>query len=292
MDNSTISSTENERAYLRLLARVAESGEVRANRTGINTKAVYGPQLDLRLDDGDRLLPRLFPLWTTKYVHFHSIMHELLWMLSGSSSTAYLRANKVTIWDEWADAKYRPELGYPDGELGPVYGHQWRRWPRHDGRPIDQIANIVHTLRTNPGDRRNLLCSWNVAQLEQMKLPPCHYAAQFIVDNDRGLICVMSIRSWDLFLGGPFNVAQYALLTHMLAHVTGLVPRRLVINAGDAHVYENHIDAVAEQVQREPLDGPYLLLDPDIREIDDFRAEHVCLLGYQHHAAIKAAVAV
>jgi thymidylate synthase len=160
-----------------------------------------------------------------------------------------------------------------------------------DGSPIDQIAKIVHTLRTNPGDRRNLLCAWNVAQLDQMKLPPCHYAAQFIVDNAGGLICIMSIRSWDLLLGGPFNIAQYALLTHMLAHVSGLIPRRLVVNAGDAHVYVNHLEAVAEQIGRRVLNGPRLLLDPDVREIDGFRAEHIQLGDYNPHAPIKADVA-
>jgi thymidylate synthase len=278
-------STENETAYLRMLARVAQDGEQRSNRTGIDTRAVYGYQLDLRLH------PQFFPLWTTKCVHFHSVMHELLWMLSGESNIEYLRANKVTIWNAWADANYRPEMGYPDGDLGPVYGKQWRAWPGPGGQLIDQVAKIVHTLRENPGDRRNLLCSWNVAQLDEMKLPPCHYAAQFIVDNGGGLICIMSIRSWDLFLGGPFNVAQYALLTHMLAHVTGLVPRRLVINAGDAHLYINHLDAVAEQLERRILNGPRLLLDPDVKEIDDFRPEHIQIDGYNPHPPIRAEVA-
>jgi thymidylate synthase len=275
----------NETAYLGLLTQVAAYGEQRANRTGTDTKAVYGERLDLRLH------PETFPLWTTKRVHFHSVMHELLWMLRGDSDIAYLRENKVTIWDEWARASYRPEMGYRDGELGPVYGKQWRAWPGVDGEPIDQIARIVHTLRTNPGDRRNLLSSWNVAQIDQMKLPPCHYAAQFIVDNAGGLICIMSIRSWDLFLGGPFNIAQYALLTHMLAHVTGLVPRRLVVNAGDAHLYVNHLDAAAEQQGRNIRPGPRLFLDPSIREIGDFRAEHIRIDGYDPHPPIKASVA-
>ncbi len=276
--------TDNETSYLNLLAHVSAQGEHRANRTGIDTKAVYGEQLSLQLS------PDSFPLWTTKRVHFHSVMHELLWMLSGSSNIEYLRTNKVTIWDEWAAADYRPEMGYPDGELGPVYGVQWRSW-EGEIRSYDQIARIVHTLRTNPGDRRNLLCSWNVAQINEMKLPPCHYAAQFIVDNAGGLICVMSIRSWDLFLGGPFNIAQYALLTYMLAHVTGLTPRRLVINSGDAHLYVNHLDAVAEQLTRDIRRGPRLVLDPAIKELDDFRAEHIRIEDYNPHASIKAAVA-
>ncbi len=277
--------TNNETAYLNLLDHVATDGEHRTNRTGIDTKAVYAERLNLRLH------PQFFPLWTTKRVHWHSVMHELLWMLSGSTNTEYLRANRVTIWDEWANSSYRPEMGYPDGELGPVYGKQWRAWPGPDGKPIDQIARIVHTLRNNPTDRRNLLSSWNVAQIDEMKLPPCHYAAQFIVDNQGGLICIMSIRSWDLFLGGPFNIAQYALFTHMLAHVTKLTPRRLVINAGDAHLYVNHLEAVTEQLTRHVLASPRLVLDPSITEIDDFRAEHIQLLGYNPHPPIKAEVA-
>jgi len=309
----------NERRYLQLLDQVLVHGERRPNRTGTDTLSIFGPQLQFSLGD-DR-----FPLMTTKKVHWKSIVHELLWMLSGSSRTDYLEQHDVSIWREWSRKEYRPELGYEDGELGPVYGVQWRLW-NNDVRGIvlklremldiqsirelpgsvrdeieqlltavpvvDQIEQVVDKLRHHRDDRRIILSSWNVGEIERMKLPPCHYAAQFYVDNSDGLHCLMNIRSWDLFLGGPFNISQYALLTHMLAAVSGLVPKRLIVQAGDAHIYVNHVEQVEEQLGREIRPPPRLQLDPAVTEIDDFRFEHVELVDYDPHPAIKGEVAV
>lgn len=290
----------NEMQYLNLLREVREYGEERKNRTGTNTFALFGPQLvfDLGVD--------LFPLVTTKKVFWKGIVVELLWMLSGSSRTDFMTQNGVKIWDAWAKADYRPEMGYPEGELGPVYGVQWRKWlvpslvtldsghleTYYVGERIDQIAQIVDKLRHHRDDRRIILSAWNVGEIDRMKLPPCHYAAQFHVDNDLGLHCLMSIRSWDLFLGGPFNIAQYALLTSMLAHVSGLTPRRLIINAGDAHIYANHLEQVDEQCRREIRTAPKLVLDPDVKEIDDFKISSFELVGYDPHPALKGEIAV
>lgn len=285
--------SRNEYQYLDLIRDVWKNGEVRPNRTGVDTKALFGVSVDFNLHEG-------FPLMTTKKVHFHSVKHELLWMLSGSSRTDYLRDHKVSIWDEWASSSYRPELGYEEGDLGPVYGVQWRKWsafraPKAGGierEYIDQIAWIVNELRNNPSNRRIILSSWNVGDIPVMKLPPCHYAAQFLVDGNNGLTCVMSIRSWDLFLGGPFNIAQYALLTHMLAHVSNLSAKRLRINAGDAHLYVNHERQVHEQCARHPYEQPTVWLDPDVKNIDEFTGDHIDVVDYNFHPAIKAEVAV
>lgn len=285
----------SEKLYLDLLDRVLIQGERRTNRTGIDTLSVYGPQLEFDLSNG-------FPLFTTKRVWFKGVAVELDWMLQGLSNVAYLQENGVKIWDAWAKADYRSEMGYAEGELGPVYGHQWRHWRREpdvddDGRPlyndgIDQIAMIVDKLRFHRDDRRIILSSWNVDDIDKMKLPPCHYAAQFLVDNSGGLTCIVSIRSWDLFLGAPFNVAQYALLTHVLAHVSGLHPRRLVMNAGDAHIYVNHLDQVREQIDRAPKPSPSLVISSEVKSIDDFRWHHARLSSYVHHDALPGEVAV
>lgn len=280
--------------YLDLLEKVLVHGETRDNRTGVKTLSLFAEPVRFDLRDG-------FPLVTTKAVHFKSVVHELLWMLSGSSNTKYLEDNGVTIWDEWSRASYRLEMGYPDGELGPVYGSQWRFWPKLvrseqfgisvEGH-VDQIAEVVNKLRYNPDDRRIILSAWNVGDVHNMKLPPCHFAAQFYVDSERGLHCLMNIRSWDLFLGGPFNIAQYALLTHMFAHVSNLSAASLTIMAGDVHLYENCVDQAKLQLTRTPKQSPKLILAPSVHEIDEFQYSDIVVHGYDPHPAIKAQVAV
>lgn len=282
--------------YLDLMSEIIADGDRMENRTGVDTLSLFGRQIRFDLRDG-------FPVVTTKKVHFKSVVHELLWMLSGSTKVAYLQENGVRIWNEWASAGYRPELGYEEGELGPVYGAQWRDWgARHnrncDGHPcecggygVDQIDEIVDKLRNKPQDRRILLSAWNVTDVPRMKLPPCHLLAQFSV-RPQGLACHMYIRSWDFFLGGPFNIAQYALLTHMLGHVTGHAPYELIISAGDIHLYVNHLEQAEEQLARDPKPLPRLLLHPGVKEIDDFRYDHVALKAYEHHPPIQAEVAV
>jgi len=299
-----------EQGYLDLLNEVLVHGERNQNRTGIDTLSLYGVQLrfELGLASWNR-----FPIFTTKKVWWKGVAVELDWMLQGTGNIEYLKQHGVKIWDAWASADFRPELGYQDGELGPVYGVQWRRWRRYpvyrpateqisEGwevpQPVDQIAQIVAQLRrrasgeVHSDDRRILLNSWNVAEVPRMKLPPCHYGAQFLVDGDLGLTCIVSIRSWDLFLGGPFNVAQYGLLTHLLAAITGLTPRRLVFNAGDAHIYSNHVAQVTEQIQRKPVGHPWLIIDHEVKEIDDFRFDRCRLVNYQPQAALPGEVAV
>lgn len=295
--------------YQELMQQILEYGTQTANRTGIDTLSLFGEQIRFDLREG-------FPLVTTKKTHMHSIIHELLWMLSGSTNVEYLQANGVSIWDEWASADYRPEMRYAEGELGPVYGRQWRNWPgstslQQDGKTvrvggevdigpgkfalvtyqIDQIANIIDTLRRNPEDRRIILSAWNVADLPKMKLPPCHCFAQFAMRSG-DLFCHMYIRSWDFFLGGPFNIAQYALLTHMLAQVTGLGVGELIISTGDVHLYTNHIEQAKLQLTRDPKPLPTLWLNPDIKEIDDFKFEDIAVKGYESHAGIRAKVAI
>jgi thymidylate synthase len=294
MDTLTSGPYHDESGYLQLLRNVIEFGERRKNRTGTDTLSVFGPQLRFDLVDG-------FPLVTTKKVWWKGVAVELDWMLQGKSNTSYLDEHGVKIWHAWSRASYLPEMAYPDGELGPVYGVQWRRWtcwlPDNKNQMmapvrVDQIAQIVDKLRHHRDDRRILLSSWNVAEIERMKLPPCHYAAQFLVDGDLGLTTIVSIRSWDLFLGAPFNIASYALLTHVLAHVSGLVPRRLVINAGDAHLYVNHVDVAKEQVERSPRGLPKLGIDASVVEVDDFRFHHAILSDYDPHPALRGEVAV
>ena len=263
------------RAYLDLLARVRNEGVQKADRTGTGTLSVFGHQLRCDLAQG-------FPLVTTKRIHLKSVVYELLWFLRGETNVRYLREHGVTIWDEWADAA---------GELGPVYGRQWRAWGTADGRSVDQIAEVVRQIREQPDSRRLLVSAWNVGELEQMALQPCHTMFQFHVANRR-LSCQLYQRSADIFLGLPFNIASYALLTHMVAQVCDLEVGDFVHTLGDAHLYLNHFDQAREQLQREPHALPSLRLNPDVRSLFDFRFEDVHIDGYVAHKAIKAPVAV
>ena len=261
--------------YLDLLRHVLEHGTHKGDRTGTGTRSVFGWQM--RFD-----LARGFPLVTTKKLHLKSIVHELIWFLRGETNTRYLRENGVTIWDEWADAA---------GELGPVYGHQWRSWPAPDGRTIDQVAWVLEEIRRNPDSRRLVVSAWNVADLPRMALQPCHALFQFYVADGR-LSCQLYQRSGDIFLGVPFNIASYALLTHMVAQVTGLAPGDFVHTLGDAHLYSNHVEQAREQLARGPRPLPRLVLNPAVRSLFDFRYEDVAIEGYSPHPAIKAPVAV
>jgi thymidylate synthase len=263
------------RQYLELLRHVLEHGVEKSDRTGTGTRSVFGWQMRFDLAEG-------FPLVTTKKLHLRSIVHELIWFLRGETNTRYLTENKVTIWDEWADA---------DGELGPVYGKQWRSWTCPDGRTVDQIAWVVDEIRRNPDSRRLIVSAWNVADLPRMALMPCHTMFQFYVANGR-LSCQLYQRSGDIFLGVPFNIASYALLTHMVAQVCGLKPGDFVHTLGDAHLYSNHFDQAREQLSRTPRPLPKLVLNPDVRSLFDFAYEDVAIVGYEPHAAIKAPVAV
>ena len=263
------------RVYLDLLQRVLTHGTRKADRTGTGTISVFGHQMRFDLDKG-------FPLLTTKKVHLKSVIHELLWFLKGSTNIQYLRDHGVTIWDEWADA---------DGELGPVYGYQWRSWPAPDGRHIDQITQVVSDIRQNPDSRRLIVSAWNVADIPNMALAPCHAFFQFYVANEK-LSCQLYQRSADIFLGVPFNIASYALLTMMVAHVTGLKPGEFVHTLGDAHIYLNHLDQVNEQLAREPRRLPAMRLNPDVKDIFGFRFEDFTLEGYDPHPLIKAPIAV
>jgi thymidylate synthase len=263
------------RNYLDLLRHVLENGAEKADRTGTGTRSVFGWQLRYRLDDG-------FPLVTTKKLHLRSIVHELLWFIRGETNIAYLKDNKVSIWDEWADA---------DGELGPVYGKQWRRWTGTDGREIDQLRNVVDELRRNPDSRRLVVSAWNVADLPAMALQPCHTMFQFYVANGK-LSCQLYQRSADIFLGVPFNIASYALLTHMVARHCGLGVGDFVHTLGDAHIYSNHFDQAREQLAREPRPLPRLVLAPEATDLFAMRYEDIAIEGYDPHPAIKAPVAV
>lgn len=262
-------------SYLELLRDVLENGVERSNRTGVPARAVFGRQVRHDLAGG-------FPLLTTKRLHVRSIVHELLWFLSGDTNIAYLKENKVRIWDEWADG---------DGELGPIYGRQWRAWTGADGKPHDQIAALVDGIREDPHSRRLVLSSWNVSDLPDMRLAPCHVLAQAWVADGR-LSLQLYQRSADLFLGVPFNIASYALLAHMLAHVTGLEPGEYVHTFGDAHLYSNHVDQAKEQLVREPRPLPTLSLNDEVTDIFGFRYEDISFEGYDPHPAIKAPVAV
>ena len=261
--------------YEQLLRRVLETGTPKGDRTGTGTLSVFGERL--RYD-----LAGSFPLVTTKRVHFKSVAVELLWFLRGDSNTAWLRENGVTIWDEWADA---------NGDLGPVYGHQWRAWPTPDGGSIDQIAKVLETLRTNPDSRRMIVSAWNVAELPEMALEPCHALFQFYVADGK-LSCQLYQRSADTFLGVPFNIASYALLTHMVAQATGLQPGDFVHAFGDAHLYLNHLEQARLQLTREPRDLPRLRLNPAVRSLFDFTFDDIVVEGYDPHPAIRAPVAV
>ncbi len=263
------------RPYLDLLRQILDRGVEKADRTGTGTLSLFGHQMrfDLRAS---------FPLMTTKKLHLKSIVHELVWFLSGSTNVAYLRQNGVTIWDEWADA---------EGELGPVYGHQWRSWPARDGGEIDQIARLIEGIRSNPDSRRHIVSAWNPADLDRMALPPCHALFQFYVARGE-LSCQLYQRSADVFLGVPFNIASYALLCAMVAQVTGLRPGEFVHTFGDVHLYLNHLDQAREQLAREPRALPRLELNPEVRSIFDFRFEDVTFNGYEPHPAIRAPIAI
>ena len=260
--------------YEDLLRRVLTSGTAKADRTGTGTRSLFGHQLRYRLRDG-------FPLITTKKVHFKSVAYELLWFLRGEGNVRWLREHGVTIWDEWAA---------PDGDLGPVYGVQWRSWPTPDGRHIDQIAEVLNQLRTNPDSRRIIVSAWNVAELADMALPPCHAFFQFYV-ADGELSCQLYQRSADMFLGVPFNIASYALLTHLIAAQTGLAVGDLVWTGGDIHVYDNHVEQARLQLSREARPFPTLELQP-ADSLFDYTYEDIAVLGYDPHPAIKAPVAV
>ena len=244
---------------------------MKGDRTGTGTISVFGHQMRFNMEDG-------FPLLTTKKLHLKSIIHELLWFLKGDTNVKYLQENGVRIWNEWADE---------NGDLGHVYGYQWRSWPRPDGRAIDQISEVIDTIRRNPNSRRMLVSAWNVAEVEQMALPPCHVMFQFYVADGR-LSCQLYQRSADTFLGVPFNIASYALLTMMIAQVCGLQPGDFVHTLGDTHLYLNHLDQAAEQLSREPRKLPTMHLNPDVKSIFDFRYEDFTLEGYDPHPAIKA----
>jgi thymidylate synthase len=261
--------------YLDLMRHVLENGHEKSDRTGTGTRSVFGWQMRFDLGKG-------FPLLTTKKLHTKSIIHELLWFLQGDTNIAYLKANGVRIWDEWADE---------NGNLGPVYGHQWRHWPKPDGGEVDQIAQLVRDLKNNPDSRRHIVSAWNPGDIPQMKLPPCHALFQFYVAGGK-LSCQLYQRSADIFLGVPFNIASYALLTHMLAQVCGYQVGDFVHTLGDAHLYNNHFDQARLQLSREERPLPRLQLNPEVKDIFAFRFEDISIEGYDPHPHIAAPVAV
>lgn len=261
--------------YLDLLRHVRDHGVEKSDRTGTGTLSCFGWQMRFDLSAG-------FPAVTTKKLHFRSIIHELLWFLAGDSNIRYLKDNGVSIWDEWADE---------NGELGPIYGVQWRSWPAPDGRRIDQIANVVEQIRQAPDSRRHLVTAWNPSEVDKMGLPPCHVLFQFYVAQGR-LSCQLYQRSADIFLGVPFNIASYALLTHMVAQVTGLKPGEFIHTLGDAHLYLNHLEQAETQLSRRPLPLPGLRLNPDIHSLSAFQFSDIHIDGYQAHPHIPAPVAV
>ena len=263
------------RQYLDLLNHVLEHGDKKEDRTGTGTISVFGYQM--RFD-----LSEKFPLLTTKKVHLKSVIHELLWFLKGSTNIGYLKENGVSIWDEWADE---------NGDLGPVYGSQWRSWQTNDGRTIDQISNLIENIKSNPDSRRLIVSAWNVGEVDKMKLPPCHCFFQFYVANDK-LSCQLYQRSADIFLGVPFNIASYALLTLMIAQVTNLTPGEFVHTLGDAHIYSNHIEQVKQQLSREAKDLPIMKINPHVKDIFSFKYDDFEILNYDPHPLIKAPVAV
>jgi thymidylate synthase len=261
--------------YLDLLEHVLYHGVKKSDRTGTGTISVFGYQMRFDLQQG-------FPVMTTKKLHLRSIIHELLWFLRGETNLDYLHANNVTIWDEWADEH---------GDLGHIYGYQWRSWPSHDGRCVDQIANVVKSIKENPDSRRHIVSAWNVGELDKMALPPCHLLFQFYVAGGK-LSCQLYQRSCDIFLGVPFNIASYALLTMMMAKVTGLKPGDFVHTLGDAHIYLNHVDQVRLQLSREPFLLPQMIINPDKNNIFDFVFEDFQLENYKSHPHIKGEISV
>lgn len=263
------------RNYLDLLQDILDNGTEKSDRTGTGTLSVFGRQLRFNLADG-------FPLVTTKRVHLKSVVHELLWFLKGDTNISYLKENGVSIWDEWADA---------NGDLGPVYGSQWRTWEAADGRRIDQIAEVVEAIKSNPDSRRHLVSAWNVGEVDRMKLPPCHFAFQFYVADGK-LSCMLTMRSVDTFLGLPFNIASYALLTHMVAQQTGLEPGEFIWSGGDVHIYANHLEQVRTQLGREPFKLPKLVIRRKPDSIFDYTFEDFEFEDYKHHPGIKAPVAI
>lgn len=267
--------------YLDLLQDILDNGVQKADRTGVGTLSVFGRQMRFNLQEG-------FPMLTTKKLHTRSIFHELLWFLKGDTNIKYLHDNQVTIWDEWADK---------EGNLGPVYGKQWRRWEGGDGKVYDQIADVIQQIKTNPNSRRLIVNAWNVADIPKMALPPCHLLFQFYVSPETAarkaaLSCMLYQRSCDVFLGVPFNIASYALLTHMIAQVCGLGVGEFVHTLGDTHLYLNHLDQTREQLSRTPRPLPQLKLNPAVKNIDDFKYEDIEILNYDPHPSIKAPIAV
>ena len=258
--------------YLDMLRYVSENGVDKMDRTGVGTRSVFGQQMRFDLSRG-------FPLMTTKKMHLKSIIHELLWFIKGDTNVKYLQDNGVRIWNEWADE---------NGDLGPIYGSQWRNW---NGEGIDQLAQVVDKLKNNPNDRRMIVSAWNVSKIPEMHLPPCHMMFQFYVANGK-LSCMLYQRSCDMFLGVPFNIASYALLTMMLAQVCNLEPGEFVHTLGDTHIYHNHFEQVKEQLRREPLPLPTMRLNPQVKDINDFKYEDFTLENYECYGAIKAQVAV
>lgn len=263
------------KSYLDLLQNVLETGTYRDDRTGTGTYSIFGAQARFSLDP-------TFPLLTTKKLHLRSIIHELLWFIQGSTNIGYLNENKVTIWDEWADE---------EGNLGRVYGAQWRNWAAPDGERVDQLADVVESLRNNPNSRRHIVCAWNPGEIQHMALPPCHALFQFYVADGK-LSCQLYQRSADIFLGVPFNIASYALLTMMVAQVCGLQAHEFVHTFGDLHLYANHVEQAKEQLSRKPRPAPRMRINPTIKEIDGFTFEDFELLDYDPHPAIKAPIAV
>ncbi len=261
--------------YLDLLQYILDNGTVKTDRTGVGTKSVFGYQMRFDLSKG-------FPLLTTKKVHLKSIIYELLWFISGDTNIKYLKDHGVSIWDEWADE---------NGDLGPVYGHQWRSFPKPGGGQVDQLSEVIDLIKNRPDSRRMLVCAWNPAEIEQMALPPCHCLFQFYVADGR-LSCQLYQRSADTFLGVPFNIASYALLTMMLAQVCGLQPGEFIHTTGDTHIYLNHLEQVHEQLSRSPRSLPVMKLNPEVKSLFDFKYEDFTLEGYDPYPAIKAPVAV
>ena len=261
--------------YLDLLDHVLTHGVKKSDRTGTGTISTFGYQMRFNLQEG-------FPALTTKKLHLRSIIHELLWFLKGDTNIKYLNDNRVTIWDEWADE---------NGELGQIYGYQWRSWPTADGRHIDQISNLIKSIKENPDSRRHILSAWNVGEIDNMALPPCHILFQFYVSEGR-LSCQLYQRSCDIFLGVPFNIASYALLTLMMARTTGLEPGDFIHTLGDAHIYLNHVDQVKLQLSREPYTLPQMKLNPEVTNIFDFKFEDFELEGYESHPHIKGEISV